>query len=66
MTLKQRKLNKALGDDWFADYIRRRQDGWSIEECAAFYRTHVGKLTKSCLWAWAQRRGELPTRRAAA
>jgi hypothetical protein len=55
MTLTQRKLNKALGEDWFADYLRRRQDGWSQKEIAAFYKIHVGKITESCVCKWARK-----------
>ena len=55
LTLKQRKLNKALSEPWQDDFLRRREEGWSLDEIAAFYRRYTGKITKSCLSKWAKR-----------
>ena len=56
MTLKQRKLNRALGEYWWDDYLRRRSGGETQEEIAKYYCTMVGKISSSCLSRWAQQR----------
>ena len=65
LTLRQRKLTRVLGEDWFLDYQRRRAGGWSNREIAGFYSIQIGRLSESAIVKWAAARGLQSKERAA-
>jgi len=56
LTLRQRKLSRLLGEDWWADYQRRKADGWSDREIAGYYQALRFVVHQRTISKWAERR----------